>query len=64
MQANFWSHIDRSEQRIDRQLFPRLLALAGAAWTEPAKKEWTHFKIKLDSNKKRLEKMCVNYYSE
>jgi hexosaminidase len=64
MQANFWSHIDRSEQRIDKQLFPRLLALAGAAWTEPAQKEWTQFKIKLDSHKKRLEKMYVNYYKE
>jgi hexosaminidase len=64
MQANFWSHIDRSEPRIDKQLFPRLLALAGAAWTPAAQKDWTQFKIKLDSQKKRLEKMYVNYYKE
>ncbi|MDR3261636.1 MAG: beta-N-acetylhexosaminidase, partial [Tannerella sp.] len=64
MQANFWSHIDRSELRIDKQLFPRLLALAGAAWTPPTQKEWTQFRIKLDNHKKRLEKMYVNYYKE
>lgn len=34
IQANFWSHIDRTETRIDSQLFPRLLALAERAWSE------------------------------
>ncbi|MGV3604449.1 MAG: beta-N-acetylhexosaminidase [Dyadobacter fermentans] len=33
MQANFWSHIDRTETRIDHQLFPRLLALAERSWS-------------------------------
>ena len=27
-QANFWSHIDRTEAGMDKQIFPRLLALA------------------------------------
>ena len=44
VQANFWSHIDRSEYRIDRQLFPRVLGLAETAWSLPYKKNWEHFK--------------------
>jgi hexosaminidase len=64
VQANFWSHIDRSELGIDKQLFPRLLSLAGTAWTPPAQKDWGNFKEKLENHKKRLKKMYVNYYEE
>ena len=35
VQANFWSHIDRCEDRIDQQLFPRLFALSETAWSKP-----------------------------
>ena len=44
VQANFWSHIDRSEYNIDKQLFPRLLGLAETAWSLPHNKNWEHFK--------------------
>lgn len=44
VQANFWSHLDRAEARIDRQLFPRLFALAEVAWTAPENKDWKRFK--------------------
>jgi hexosaminidase len=32
IQANFWSHIDRTESRIDAMIYPRALALAERAW--------------------------------
>lgn len=44
VQANFWSHIDRSERSIDRQLFPRLFALAEVAWSSSQNKDWNRFK--------------------
>ena len=44
VQANFWSHIDRSENNIDKQLFPRILGLAEAAWTIPQNRDWERFK--------------------
>ncbi|MDR1746825.1 MAG: beta-N-acetylhexosaminidase, partial [Tannerella sp.] len=62
MQANFWSHIDCSEIRIDRQLFPRLIALAAAAWTPVTQKDWQQFQPKLEAHYKRLEQMHVDYY--
>ena len=64
IQANFWSHIDRSEPRVDRMLFPRLLSLAGAAWSPEEQKNWARFKVKLEEHKKRLKSMYVNYYEE
>lgn len=44
IQACFWSHKYRAESLIDRQLFPRLFALAEAAWTSPENKNWERFK--------------------
>ena len=44
VQANFWSHVDRSEYNIDKQLFPRLLGLAETAWSLPHRKDWEHFR--------------------
>lgn len=45
VQANFWSHLDRAESRIDRQLFPRVFALAEVAWTAPDNKDWERFRV-------------------
>lgn len=44
VQANFWSHIDRSEYNIDRQLFPRLFALAEIAWG--SRRDWESFRLR------------------
>lgn len=43
IQANFWSHIDRTETRIDSQLFPRLLALSERSWSEETVTDYKHF---------------------
>ncbi|TAM94034.1 MAG: beta-hexosaminidase, partial [Chitinophagaceae bacterium] len=33
IEACFWSHIDRTESKMDYQLFPRVLALSERAWS-------------------------------
>jgi len=43
IQACFWSHIDRTESRIDYQLFPRVLALAERAWSEKSVTDYANF---------------------
>lgn len=43
IQANFWSHIERTESRIDFMLFPRSLALAERAWSERSVKDYEDF---------------------
>jgi hexosaminidase len=62
VQANFWSHLDRTAPRIDRQLFPRLLALAEVGWTDNNRKDWDDFKIRLESKLKILDLMGIYYF--
>jgi hexosaminidase len=64
VQANFWSHLDRTPPRIDRQLFPRLLALAEVAWTSNNKKDWNDFKVRLQSGIKSLDILGISYTIE
>lgn len=66
VQANFWSHLDRSENRIDRQLFPRLFALAEVAWTNPGQKDWKRFKEAAKTHNERLrwEQDVNGYYDD
>lgn len=63
VQANFWSHIDRTVPRMDRQIFPRLLALSEVGWSEK-EKSWKDFAARLNSHFKRLDIMGVYYHSE
>jgi len=64
VQANFWSHLDRTAPRIDRQLFPRLLALAEVGWTQNDRKDWGDFKARLDSKLKILDTMGIYYFGK
>jgi hexosaminidase len=62
VQANFWSHIDRTEPQMDRQVFPRLLALAEVGWTEGRNRNWDDFSLRLKRQYKTLDLLDV-YYS-
>ena len=64
LQANFWSHIDREPQQVDKQLYPRLLSVAERGWSPASFKEWPEFKNRLNAHLPRLKHMGVNYYSE
>lgn len=63
VQANFWSHIDRTPPNIDRQLFPRLLAMSEIAWTNNDKKDWADFKNRLSEKLHCLDIMGIYYHS-
>jgi len=65
VQANFWSHIDRSEHNIDKQLFPRLLGLAETAWSIPSVRNWERFRNAAAGNISYLKELRnVNVYSD
>jgi hexosaminidase len=64
VQANFWSHIDRSEYNIDKQLFPRVLGLAETAWTAPGNRNWESFKIAAVINSEYLKSKHINVYND
>jgi hexosaminidase len=62
IQANFWSHIDRTESRTDNQLYPRMLALAERAWSSPDDQNYIKFKQRLLYQKHWLDYFKVRYY--
>jgi len=65
VQANFWSHIDRSEHNIDKQLFPRILGLAETAWSITDVRNWERFRNAAAENISYLKKLKnVNVYND
>jgi len=64
VQANFWSHIDRSEDNIDKQLFPRILGLAETAWSLPENRSWEIFRAAAVRNSEYLKGQYVNVYND
>lgn len=62
VQSNFWSHIDRSEDRIDKQLFPRLFALSEVAWSFPQNKDWGRFKKAAKKHCGKIREKQINCF--
>jgi len=61
VQGNFWSHIDRSESLMDRQIFPRLIAMAEVGWTEKQNRSWSDFSLRLKHHYNILDLMDIYY---
>jgi len=64
VQANFWSHIDRTENGMDKQLFPRLLSIAEITWTSGSVKDFDKFSGRVLKHLPRLKKLGVNYFDD
>ena len=64
LQGNMWTHIATDEPAVDRQVFPREIALAEAAWTAPELRDWPDFSRRLAENLKRLDALGVGYYGK
>jgi hexosaminidase len=60
-QANFWSHIDRTVPSMNRQIFPRLIALSETGWTDMKSKDWSDFSRRLDNHLKVMGLLDVYY---
>jgi len=56
IQANFWSHIDRTQSKIDYQIYPRLLALAERAWSSADDLDFDSFR-----NRQRMHRFWLDY---
>ncbi len=64
LQANFWSHIDREPDRVDRRLFPRLLALAERGWSPKTTRDWKDFQDRLRRHIPLLEARGISVHRE
>ena len=63
-QANFWSHIDREPDLVDKQLFPRLLSIAERGWSPSNVTDWGSFRKRLEKHLTVLLQMGINYFKD
>ena len=64
VQANFWSHLNRIEPEMDRQIFPRILALSEVGWSKGSGRNWEDFSKRLDHHYKLLDIIDIHYFIE
>ncbi|NLU67345.1 beta-N-acetylhexosaminidase [Streptomyces sp. HNM0574] len=64
-QANMWTEVAETPQRVDYQLFPRLVALAEVAWSPlpaPERRDFAGFERRLEqAHSARLDALGVGY---
>lgn len=56
VQANVWTEYMPTAGHVEYMIYPRLLALAEVAWTQPERKDWKRFHAEALSETGRLEK--------
>ena len=64
IQANFWSTIDREEVGVDKQVFPRLLAIAEVAWSPKDQRDEAGFRDRVKIHSRRLKQLEVRYFPD
>ena len=62
VQASMWTHIAVTEEAIDYQLFPRLLALAEVGWTPQPLRYWSDFNSRVGAHYARLQSLNIKYF--
>lgn len=60
VQANAWSEYMASPEQAERQLFPRMLALAEVAWSSKQNKDYDGFLKRLRYQQPLLKKLNIN----
>ncbi len=61
MQASMWTEFCESAEDVEYLLFPRLAAVAEAAWSVPVAKRWTRFLPTLDKYAERWTLKGIHY---
>ncbi|MFE2507583.1 beta-N-acetylhexosaminidase [Streptomyces naganishii] len=63
-QANVWTEVMDSQERVDYQVFPRLAAFAEVAWSAlpaPEQRDFAGFERRMNSHYRRLDALGVAY---
>ncbi|GAA0493163.1 beta-N-acetylhexosaminidase [Streptomyces sp. NPDC046215] len=63
-QANLWSEVTETQQRVDYQAFPRLAAFAEVAWSAlpaPEDRDYQDFSRRMTAHYARLDALGVDY---
>lgn len=62
IQANLWTERVHTEQRLDYMTFPRICALAEAAWTKPQLKNFDNFNRRMENSYRKFDKDGIYYF--
>jgi hexosaminidase len=63
-QANLWTEVTETQQRVDYQAFPRLAAFAEVAWSAlpaPVERDYPGFERRMTAHYARLDALGVDY---
>jgi hexosaminidase len=60
-EGNMWTE-HAPQARVDRQVFPRLCALAEVTWSPPETRDWADFNRRLWAHYRRLDQLGVDYF--
>ena len=60
-QCNLWTEFINTPQHAEYMLLPRMLAISECLWSPQAKKDWYHFRRKVEEQKGRLANMGYSY---
>lgn len=64
IQANLWTERIQNEERFDFMVYPRLAAMAEAAWSGVARKDFGNFNRRMEREYKLYDKMELYYYKQ
>lgn len=59
-QANVWTEYMHSGEKVEYMAYPRASALAEVTWSPQEKRDWDHFRKRLQTQFKRFEILGVN----
>lgn len=62
VQANVWTEYMYTEDIIEWNTYPRILALSEIAWSSKVNKDYIDFERRLDNQRVRLDMHDINYY--
>jgi hexosaminidase len=61
LQANAWTEHMRTDERLERMVFPRLVAVAERGWSPESVIDWADFNRRMPAEFARLDKLGVAY---
>lgn len=63
VQANLWAEYISTEDHMELMIYPRLLALAEVAWTQPENKSWDDFRKRVNQAIPLLQEKGYNTFT-
>jgi hexosaminidase len=64
LQANLWTEMMRTEDRVTYMAYPRVAALAEVAWSPVKRRSWENFQARLEWQLARYNKLGIGYARE